>query len=118
MIDIVAQETQSPGAASYLIFLLPIALLFFLMRSQRRRAQQQQQVQQGVDVGDEVLTSAGILGTVIDIDDEDILLVEIAPGTRVRMVRGGVARRINDLDDDLDDDADLDGDEEEATGAP
>jgi preprotein translocase subunit YajC len=50
-----------------------------------------------VEVGDEVVTTAGIFGTVIEIDEEDdILTVEIAPGTRVRMMRAGIGRIVVD----------------------
>lgn len=112
MIDIVAQETsQGGGALSFLIFLVPIGLLFFMMRNQRKRAAQQQAIQQGVAIGDEVLTSSGMFGTVVEIDDDDTLWVEISPGTRVHMVRGGIARRLVDedelvVDEDEEQDAD------------
>jgi preprotein translocase subunit YajC len=112
MIEIVAQSDGGGGGAlSLLIFLVPVGLLFFMMRSQRRRMAEQQAVQRGVEVGDEVLTSSGMFGTVVDAEeDDDTIVVEIAPGTRVRMVRGGIARRITE-DEPIDE-----GDDEEATG--
>ena len=114
MIDILAQDTQTGGggALSFLIFLVPIGLLFFMMRNQRKRMAEQQQLQQGVDVGDEVLTSSGMIGTVVDVDeDDDTIWVEIAPGTRAHMVRGGVARRIVDEDGPVDEDEEQDADQ-------
>ncbi len=74
------------------------------------------------EVGDEIVTTSGIFGTILDIDEEDdILTVEIAPGTQIRMVRGGIGRRITeddayedyDEDDDVDDSEDVDGDDGE-----
>ena len=115
---LLAQDAQGGSALSFLIFLVPIGLLFFLMRSQRKRMAQQQAVQQGVEIGDEVLTSAGIFGTVVEIEDDDTIWVEIAPGTRVHMVRGGVARRLVDDDGTNGDDDQEEEEEEEATGAP
>ena len=112
MIDILAQDSQGGGALSFLIFLVPIGLLFFMMRNQRKRMAEQQTVQQGVEVGDEVLTSSGMFGTVVDIDpDDDTIWVEIAPGTRVHMVRGGIARRIVDEDAYVDEDEGQDADQ-------
>jgi preprotein translocase subunit YajC len=116
MFDIVAQENGA-GGFSFLIFLLPIGLLFFLMRSQRRRVQEQQNVQQAVDVGDEVLTSSGMFGTVVDIEEDDTLWVEVSPGTRVHMIRGGIARRLTE-EDVYEDDDEAYGDDEGATDAP
>ena len=112
MIDIVAQDSQGGSAFSFLIFLVPIGLLFFMMRNQRKRVAEQQSLQQAVEVGDEVLTSSGMFGTVVDVDeDDDTIWVEIAPGTRVHMVRGGVARRIVDEDAYADDDEEQDADQ-------
>ena len=96
---------------SFLIFLVPIGLLFFMMRNQRKRMAEQQQLQQAVEMGDEVLTSSGMFGTVVDVDDDDTIWVEIAPGTRVHMVRGGVARRIVDEDAIVDEDEEQDADQ-------
>jgi preprotein translocase subunit YajC len=122
MISFLAQDAQSGNPLSFLIFLLPIGLLFFLMRSQKRRAQQQMQLQRSVEEGDEILTTSGMFGTVVEIDDEeDILTIEIAPGTRVRMVRGGVGRRITEDEPDEDGEAHGsawdEGDGEEEAGA-
>ncbi len=104
MIDLIAQEQSNP--LGFLIFLLPLALVFFLMRSQKRRMQQQQSLQQAADVGDEIVTTSGILGTIVDEDDDEgTVTVEIAPGTRIRMVRSGIARR---LTEDEPDEADAD----------
>jgi preprotein translocase subunit YajC len=113
MIDILAQDAQGGGGAlSFLIFLVPIGLLFFMMRNQRKRMAEQQTLQQGVEVGDDVLTSSGMFGTVVDIDpDDDTIWVEIAPGTRVHMVRGGISRRIVDEDAYADEDEGQDADQ-------
>ncbi|MGZ4131633.1 MAG: preprotein translocase subunit YajC [Actinomycetota bacterium] len=105
MIDILAQSSSSSGGSPFtlIIFLLPLGLLFFLMRSQKRRSQQQQALQQSAEVGDEILTTAGIFGTIVDEDeDEGTVEVEIAPGTRIKMLRVGIARRVTE-DDEADD---------------
>jgi preprotein translocase subunit YajC len=128
MIEILAQDSTSSGnPLTFLIFLLPIGALFFLMRSQRRKMAQQQEVQRSVEVGDDVLTTAGFFGSVVQIDeDDDTLWVEIAPGTRVHMVRGGIARALTENDEGTweegeeseDEDVDASTDDERPTGAP
>jgi preprotein translocase subunit YajC len=101
---------QSQGGGSSLVAFLPliligVAMYFMLIRPQQRRARQQQALLRSVDVGDEIVTTAGVFGTITDIDeDEDVLTVEIAPGTEVRMLRAGVGRRLTEDDEAYDDD--------------
>jgi preprotein translocase subunit YajC len=114
MISSLAQSTSQGGnPLGFLILLLPIALLYFMFRSQKRRAAQQQSLQQAAQVGDEILTTSGIFGTIVDEDeDEGTVVVEIAPGTQITMVRAGIARRVTEDEDEDEAYEDRDGEEE------
>ena len=107
MFQILAQDS---GGGSSLVAFLPLLAMgvifyFLLIRPQQRRAKAQQALLRSVEVGDEIVTTAGVYGTVTEIDDvADVITVEIAPGTRVRMVRAGVGRIVSDDDEALDDD--------------
>jgi preprotein translocase subunit YajC len=76
----------------YVIILIAVFGLMWLLliRPQRRRQLAQARMQDEVNVGDDVLTAGGIHGTVREIDGE-IVHVEIAPGTTVRLDRRAVA---------------------------
>ena len=76
----------------YVIILIAVFGLMWLLliRPQRRRQLEQSRMQDQIEVGDDVLTAGGIHGTVREIDDE-IVHVEIAPGTTVRLDRRAVA---------------------------
>jgi preprotein translocase subunit YajC len=104
---IVAQEASGSSPITLIILLgLPV-MLYLMMRSQRRKVSQQQAVQRSAEVGDEILTTSGIFGTIVDEDEDDgTVVVEIAPGTRITMIRGGIARVVSDEDDTHDDDED------------
>jgi preprotein translocase subunit YajC len=109
--NLLAQSSGGGGALTLLIFIVPFGLLFLFMRNQQKRVRQQQALQQSAEVGDDVLTTAGIFGTIVDEDlDEGTVTVEIAPGTQIRMVRSGIARRLT-VDDDHEDEDGFDGDE-------
>ena len=105
MFELLAQDSQ--GGSSLIAF-LPLLLMggifyFLLIRPQQRRAKAQQALLRGVEVGDDIVTTAGVFGTVTDIDDvDDVVTVEIAPGTRIRMVRAGIGRVVSDDDETLD----------------
>ena len=76
----------------YVIILIAVFGLMWLLlvRPQRRRQLEQARMQDEVNVGDDVLTAGGIHGTVREIDGE-IVHVEIAAGTTVRLDRRAVA---------------------------
>jgi preprotein translocase subunit YajC len=91
----VAAQTTSSGSLSTLILFIPLIVLFYflLIRPQRTRMRQQQELMRAVAVGDEVETIGGIYGKVVRGDD-DVLWLEIAPGTTVKVSRAAVRRRI------------------------
>lgn len=108
MLQILAQQSSGGGGLSLILILLPMGLIFYfgLIRPQQRRAKQQQALMRSVEVGDEIVTTGGVFGTITDIDeDDDVITVEIAPGTEIRMLRGGIGRRLTE-DDEYDDDED------------
>jgi preprotein translocase subunit YajC len=76
----------------YLIILVALFALMWLLliRPQRRRQAEQAQLQDVLEDGDEILTAGGIHGIVRGVDDE-IVHLEIAPGTTVRLDRRAVA---------------------------
>ena len=75
-----------------LIFLAAIAVLFWflLVRPQRRKQAAHRSLMADISAGDEIVTAGGIFGTVRSITDDQIVL-EIAPGTEVRVARQAVA---------------------------
>jgi preprotein translocase subunit YajC len=76
----------------YVIVLVALFALMWLLliRPQRRRAAEQAQMQDHLRAGEEILTAGGIHGTIKAIEG-DIVHVEIAPGTLVRVDRRAVA---------------------------
>ena len=76
----------------YLIVLVALFALMWLLliRPQRRRAAQQTEMQDHLRAGDEIITAGGIHGTIKAIEG-DLVHVEIAPGTLIRVDRRAVA---------------------------
>jgi preprotein translocase subunit YajC len=91
---------------------LMLGVMYVLMiRPQRQRQAQQQSMIDGASVGDDVLTTGGIYGTISEVEGDDIV-VEIANGVTVHMTRRGIAAVLPpepDEDDDV-----VDGDLEDA----
>jgi preprotein translocase subunit YajC len=75
-----------------LLFLLPLVVLVLLMRQQQRRLRQHQALVASLEVGDEVVTTSGIFGTIASLD-EDTAMLEVAPGLNLKVATraiGGV----------------------------
>ena len=76
--------------------LLPIVLIFIvfyflLIRPQQKKVKQHREMLGRVTRGDRVVTGGGILGTVTRVKDNDELVVEIADGVKINVIRGTLA---------------------------
>ena len=86
--------------AQLIVLVAMFALLWlFFIAPQRRRAQAQQSLIGSVEVGDEIVTVGGLIGRVRASQDEELVL-EIAPGTQVRVARRSVAGVLSPEDGD------------------
>jgi preprotein translocase subunit YajC len=87
------------------VYLVILVAAFFVLvvRPQRRQMATHRALVSTLTVGDEIVTSGGILGTIRDLDDETVGL-EIAPTVVIRVARGAIARRITAPDDTPPDD--------------
>lgn len=80
-----------------LVWFAALAALFFVLvvLPQRRKMQAFYAMQASVQVGDEILTTSGLHGTVRALGDEDLDL-EIAPGVVVRFARQAIGRILSE----------------------
>lgn len=106
--ELTALTQLAAGKSNPLVTLLPIIVIglvfyFLLFRPQRRRQQQQAEMQRQIQPGQRVITTAGMLATVVAIDDDGVVL-EIAPGVEARFVKQAIGQVIPDDVDDVDDD--------------
>ncbi len=86
---------QSGGGGDMLTGLLPIILIFvvfyfLLIRPQQKKARAHRELVAALRRGDRVVTAGGIMGVVARVSNEHEVLVEIAEGVRVRMVRSQI----------------------------
>lgn len=98
---ILAATTSSSHSSSSLILIVVVFAIFmiFMFRSQRRRTRATQDTQRAVVTGSRVRTVHGIYGTVIDGDDRNVLL-EIAPGVQIKMLRQAIGVVVPDDEPD------------------
>lgn len=70
------------------------AMYFLMIRPQRRRLRETQELQRAIQVGDEVITNSGVYGFVNAMDG-DVVWLEIADNTEIRVARSSLLRRID-----------------------
>ena len=101
--------------AALVSLVLMLGLLWLLLvRPQQRQVRARQAVVRSLQVGDEVVTAGGIFGTIVGLTDTEAEL-EVAPATVLRVLRGAINRKADEVlpvpDDDEDEVADdFDGD--------
>jgi preprotein translocase subunit YajC len=88
-----------------IVMVLMLGVMYVLMiRPQRQRQAQQQSMIAGASVGDDVLTTGGIYGTISEAEGDDIV-VEIAEGVTVHMTRRGIAAVLPPEEEEEEEDA-------------
>lgn len=76
---------QGPG-----IIVMMVALIAFMFWSSSRQRKKQQKLISALKRGDRVLTQAGIVGRLDDVEERYARL-EIAPGVKIRVLRSSLA---------------------------
>ncbi len=105
----------SKSSSSSLLTLLPLVAIgllgyFFFIRPQQRKAQAARQSKgSGFDIGDEVQTVGGVIGTVLEVHGDRYTLLTGALGddgnldgpqpTRIVFVRQAIAKKIEPIED-------------------
>ena len=90
-----------------LIVAAAAAFYFLIIRPNKQRQQQQRQLIQSLQPGAEVMTTAGIYGTVAVVT-EDELSLEISPGVYIRILPAAVSRVVQPVEVEEPDTADED----------
>ena len=81
------------------------AFMFFASRRQKKAMQATINLHDSLAVGDEIMTTAGMFGTITGVSDGKVD-VEVAPGVVLTMLKLAVKEKVSDdldADDDLDD---------------
>jgi preprotein translocase subunit YajC len=93
MAQAAAPATGSSSGISSLIFMAAFIAIFYFMliRPQQKRAKEQQSMLAALTVGDEVVTTGGLLGRIVEAGD-NYLGVEIAEGVRVKVQKSAITQ--------------------------
>jgi len=86
---------QPQGQWTQLVFivLIFVVLYFVMFRGPRKRQQQQQQMIKSLKKNDRVQTVGGILGTVLEVSDNEIILkVDESNNTKIKVLPSAISK--------------------------
>ncbi len=114
-----ATSSSSSGEIIYLLFMVLIVYVGWrlIFRPQSQRAKQQRQTMSMLSEGDDVITTAGIYGTILEIDGDKVH-VRVSDDCVITMARGSIAQRLTTTisdDDTYGSGSDHDGSSDEQT---
>lgn len=90
---------QPAGGGSIFDLIIPFAVIFgifyvFMIRPQQRQQRRHQETVRSLQRGDEIITSGGVYGTVVNADNDKILVVQIADKVKVKISRSAVSAKL------------------------
>ncbi|HET8595454.1 MAG TPA: preprotein translocase subunit YajC [Intrasporangium sp.] len=91
-----AQTASSGGMSSLLILALPILLLVWMFWTTSKRQKAMRNFSSSLSVGEQIITSAGIYGTIRHLDDQSAW-VEVAEGITLQIDRRAIAMKQSDV---------------------
>ena len=83
------------GSGSLIFLVLMVGVFYFLLiRPQQRRMKALQSLQSSLQLGDEIITTAGFFGTIRRFDGE-VVTIELSPGVEARVNRRAISGKVN-----------------------
>jgi len=113
---------SSGGGGASIASFFPLLLILvvgylLLVRPARNRQRQAAQLRTNIEPGVEVTTTAGLLATVVSVNDDDTVTLEVAPGVHSRYMRAAIGRVHTPPEPTMDDDEPGEHTDGTATGA-
>ena len=72
------------GILLYLVFFIGL-MYFLLIRPQKKQSKKQEEVMSSIEPGDNIMTTSGFYGTILDVVDETTVIVEFGNNKNCRI---------------------------------
>lgn len=84
-----------PGGSPYFTFILMggmiVVMYFFMIRPQAKKAKEQKKFSESISVGEKVVTTAGIHGTITRTNDDGTIQIEAGRNTFLTIERSAIS---------------------------
>lgn len=98
LLDASNTASQQPGGLmGSITMFLPLVLMFvllyfFMIRPQKKRDKEIKEMRDSLQIGDEVITSGGIIGIVASLKDDTVVIETGSDRSKVRVARWAIAQ--------------------------
>jgi len=99
LVALLLQQTPASNPIVGFLPLLVIVAIFYLLvfMPMQRQKKQQQQMLKTLENGSQVLTTGGIIGTIVSVNTDDTLILRIKPDNlKIQVARSAVASLITE----------------------
>ncbi len=101
--DLISQtgrDSVNPLATIF-IFIFPLIFMFvflylFLIRPQQKEEKERLKMIDSLKKGDKVITLGGVIGTIIKVDDSEVML-RTGPGTIIKFEKNAIRKKIGEV---------------------
>ncbi|MBE6788502.1 MAG: preprotein translocase subunit YajC [Ruminococcaceae bacterium] len=92
-----SQPAQQGGLMGTLTMFLPLVLMFvllyfFMIRPQKKRDKEIQDMRSNLQIGDEVITTGGIVGIVASLKEDTVVIETGSDRSKIRVARWAIAQ--------------------------
>ena len=85
-------EGGGSSPLAFLPFVLIFVIFYFLiLRPQQKQGKERKRMLSELKRGDDIVTSGGIYGKILNVSEDDLITLEIAKGINITITRSGIA---------------------------
>jgi preprotein translocase subunit YajC len=98
LLTLILQQTTSNPIIGFLPLILIVGIFYFLVfMPMQRQKKQQQSMLKGLENGNVILTTGGIVGTIVTINNDDTLILRVKPDNiKLQVARSAVTGLVPD----------------------
>jgi preprotein translocase subunit YajC len=90
------QQGRRDPFSLWLFLPLIILMIFMFFRAPQKQKQQRKKLEQSLEKNDKILTIGGIIGTIVDIKDDEITLkIDESNNTKIKVRRSAIGRNLS-----------------------
>ena len=89
----ILQQPGAPGLAQFLPFIFIFVIFYFLLfMPMQRRQKKQKQLLESLKNGDQVVTSGGVVGTIVGLNEDNTIVLRVKPSdVKLTLIRSAVS---------------------------